>query len=91
MLFLLIPRTASVSPEIKHSDGPVSADGRKHVPPASGLAEGDVIDLLVVGDQLCLDVSRDHVDASQDLTRLQAPDGAGGVDARGACKRNGLK
>lgn len=40
--------------------------------------------LLVVSNQLSLHVSRHQVDSSQHLTRLQAPDGAGGVDAGGA-------
>lgn len=37
--------------------------------------------LFVMSDQLGLHVSRHQVDSSQDLARLQAPDGAGGVDA----------
>lgn len=34
-----------------------------------------------MSDQLGLHVSRHQVDSSQDLARLQPPDGAGGVDA----------
>lgn len=40
--------------------------------------------LFVVGDELSLDVSGHLVDSPQHLTCLQAPDSAGGVDARRA-------
>lgn len=43
-------------------------------------------DLFVVSNQLSLHMSRHQVDSSQYLTRLQPPDGAGGVDAGGACE-----
>jgi hypothetical protein len=35
----------------------VSTDGGKHVSPATGFAEGDVVNLFVVSNQLRLDVS----------------------------------
>lgn len=38
-----------------------------------------------MGDELRLDVSRHKVDPAQDLTRLQAPDCAGGVNAGRPC------
>jgi len=55
--------------QIEDSDGAVGGDGGED----SRLAPGDVVDLLVVGDELSLD------DGAFDV-----PDGAGGVDAGGA-------
>ena len=42
--------------------------------------------LFIVSDELGLHVARHQVDSTQHLSGLQAPDGAGGVNARGACK-----
>ncbi len=56
-------------PQVEHPDRAVGPHRREHVPPAPGLAERDVVDLLVVGDQLGLDVARDHVDAAEDLRK----------------------
>ena len=41
--------------------------------------------LFVVGNELCLHVAGHQVDPAQHLSRLQTPDGAGGVDAGGTC------
>lgn len=48
-------------------------------------------DLLVVSNQLSLYMSRHQVNSSQHLTCLQPPDGAGGVDAGGACGGGGMQ
>ncbi len=58
-------------PQVEHPDGAVGPHRGEHVPPAPGLAERDVVDLLVVGDQLGLDVARDHVDAAEDLRKQE--------------------
>ena len=68
--------------QVEHPHTPVRPNTGEHVPAAPRLAEGDIVDLLVVGDQLGLDVARDHVDPAEDLTGLEAPDCAGGVDGR---------
>lgn len=74
--------------EVKHADGPIRPHRGEHVPAPAGPAEGDIVHLLVVGDELSLDVPRDAprrlADPSDHLTRLQTPDGAGSVDAGGA-------
>merc|ERR1719330_1916957 len=70
--------------EIEHSDAAVCAHTGEHVPAAPRLAEGDVIHLLVMGNQLGLDVTTDHVDPPQHLASLQPPHGARGVDGGGA-------
>ena len=59
-------------PEIEHSDAAVCAHAGEHVPAAPRLAEGDVIHLLVMGDQLGLDVTTDHVDPPQHLTNKRS-------------------
>lgn len=55
--------------QVEHSDGAVGGDGGED----TDAAPGDVVDLLVVGDELGVD----------GLT-LDVPDGAGGVDGGGA-------
>ena len=54
-------------PEIKHADGAVGADGGKHVTTPACLAEGNVVDLLVMGYQLCLDMARHHCHTTKHL------------------------
>lgn len=41
-----------------------------------------------MSDQLGLHMSRHQINSSQHLTRLQPPDGTGGVNAGSACRRN---
>lgn len=65
---LVDDRGVLLVPEIEDPDGPVGGDGGEN----PSLPPGDVVDLLVVGDELGLD-----------NTPLNIPDGAGGVDAGG--------
>lgn len=75
--------------EIKHSDRPIGTDRGKHVSASTSFAESDVIHLFVVGNQLGLDMTRHLVHSSHHLTRLQSPDGTGGVDG-GSAKEIGI-
>ena len=72
--------------QVKHSDRAVGAHRGEHIPTATCPAEGNVVNFLVVGDELSLDVSRDAsrwlAHSPHHLPRLQTPNGARRVDAR---------
>ena len=53
--------------QIEHPHGPVGTNRSEHVAAAAGFTEGDVVDLLVVGDQLRLHVPRHHCHATKHL------------------------
>ena len=55
--------------EVEHAHAAVRAHAGEHVAAAARLAEGDVVHLLVVRDQLRLDVARHGVDAAEHLFR----------------------
>ena len=57
-------------PEVEHAHAAVRADAGEHVAAAARLAEGNVVHLLVVRDQLSLDVAGYRVDAAQHLKRV---------------------
>lgn len=67
--------------EVEHSHRAVSTHRGKHVPATSSSAERNVIDLFVMGNELGLHMARHKIHSSQHLPRLQAPDGAGCVNA----------
>ena len=58
----------------------VSPNWSKHVPSSSSFAKGNVINFFVVGNQLCLDMTTDHVDSTQNLSCFQSPNGASCVN-----------
>ena len=64
--------------KLQHAQGcklglTVGSDGGEHVSAAAGLAEGDVVNLFVVSDQLRLHVPGNEVGPAQHLTRFEAP------------------
>ena len=69
--------------QVEHADRAISADRGKDVFSAACFTEGNVVHFLVVGNQLRLNVAR-QASSADDLASFNAPDGAGGVDARGA-------
>ena len=69
--------------QVEHPDRAVRTDTGEHVPAPACLAEGDVVHLLVVCDELSLDVAADAVDPAEELPGLQAPHRARRVDTTG--------
>ena len=66
--------------QVEHPDRAVRTHTGEHIPSPARLAEGDVVHLLVVCNELSLDVAADTVDPAQELPGLQAPHGARRVD-----------
>ena len=57
--------------EVEHAHAAVRAHAGEHVAAAARLAEGNVVDLLVVRDQLRLHVPGHHVHPPQHLGRFK--------------------